>query len=128
VFADRPDLAGTFAASVAGSDCILVEGLNPHQQLYLMTRCRANVITNSTFAWWGAWLNSREERIIIAPSAWCRPGVPNGVSGILPEEWVKVRGTLPVWDNFQVWRIRHFQDTIGRIVARRRQGRRLGSL
>ena len=120
VFADRPDLAKTFIASVVSKDCILVEGLSPHQQLYLMTRCRANVITNSTFAWWGGWLNLRDDRVIVAPSAWCRPGVPNGISGILPEEWVKVRGTLPLWDNFQVWRVRHFRDTVRRVMARRR--------
>ena len=120
VFADRPDLAKTFIASIVGNDCILVEGLSPHQQLYLMTRCRANVITNSTFAWWGAWLNLRDDRIIVAPSAWCRPGVPNAISNILPDEWVKLPGTLPLWDNFQVWRLRHFQDTVRRVLARRR--------
>jgi hypothetical protein len=120
VFADRPDLAKTFIASIVGSDCILVEGLSPHQQLYLMTRCRANVITNSTFAWWGAWLNLRDNRIIVAPSAWCRPGVPNAISNILPDDWVKVSGTLPVWDNFQIWRIRHLNDTVRRVMARRR--------
>jgi hypothetical protein len=120
VFADRPDLAKTFIASVVGNQCILVEGLSPHQQLYLMTKCRANVITNSTFAWWGAWLNLRDDRIIVAPSAWCRPGVPNTISGILPEEWIKVRGTIPLWDNFQVWRIRHFKDTLRRFMTQRR--------
>jgi Glycosyl transferase family 11 len=120
VFADRPDLAKTFLASVVHGECIFVEGLNPHQQLYLMTKCRANVITNSTFAWWGAWLNLRDDRIVVAPSAWCRPGVPNAITGILSEEWTKVRGTMPLWDNFQVWRIRHFRDTIRRIRARRR--------
>ena len=120
VLADRPDLAKTFIASIVGNDCILVEGLSPHQQLYLMTRCRANVITNSTFAWWGAWLNLRDDRIIVAPSAWCRPGVPNAISNILPDEWVKLPGTIPLWDNFQVWRLRHFQDTVRRVLARRR--------
>jgi Glycosyl transferase family 11 len=121
VFADRPDLAKTFVATVVGADCRVVEGLNPQQQLYLMTRCRANVITNSTFAWWGAWLNPRADRIVVAPSAWCRPGVPNGIADILPDDWVKVRGTLPLWDNFQVWRIRHPGDTVRRFMARRRQ-------
>jgi hypothetical protein len=120
VLADRPDLAKVYIESLPVRDYILVDGLTPPQQLYLMSRCRANVITNSTFAWWGAWLNSRNDRIVVAPSAWCRPGVPNAVSGILSEEWVRVRGTIPVWDNFQVWRIRHINDTLRRIMARRR--------
>jgi hypothetical protein len=118
VFADRTDLAKKFATAVAGDNHIVIDGLTPHEQLYLMTRCRANVITNSTFAWWGAWLNLRDDRVIVAPSAWCRPGVPNGVSRILPSEWIKIRGTLPLWDHFQVWRIRHLKDTFGRVWTR----------
>ena len=113
-------MAKTFISSVVANRCVMVEGLNPHQQLYLMTKCRANVITNSTFAWWGAWLNSREDRMVICPSAWCRPGVPNGISDILPDEWIKVRGTIPGWDNFQVWRVRHLKETLSRVIARRR--------
>jgi hypothetical protein len=121
VFADRPDLAKEFMSSLVRKNCIFIEGLSPRQQLYLMTQCRANVITNSTFAWWGAWLNSRPDRMVVTPSDWCRPGVPNAITDILPEDWVKVRGTVPGWDNFQVWRIRHFRDTLKRVLARRTQ-------
>jgi hypothetical protein len=121
VFADRLDLAKTFVKSLARTEFVFVEGLSTHQQLYLMTRCRANVITNSTFAWWGAWLNSRNDCVVVAPSAWCRPGVPNAISGILPDAWVKERGTLPLWDNFHVWRIFHFRDTVKRVLARTRE-------
>jgi len=123
VFADRPDLAREFFKPLGVRDLRFVTDLGAAQQLYLMTQCRANVITNSTFAWWGAWLNRRPDKSVIAPNEWCRPGVPNAISEILCDDWIKVRATIPVWDNFQVWRFRHPIATIQRVQAKRRQRR-----
>lgn len=123
VFADRPDLAREFFAPLGRQDIRIVTEMSAAEQLYLMTQCRANVIINSTFAWWGAWLNRRPERTIVCPAEWCRPGVPNSISGILCDDWVRARATIPLWDNFQVWRLRHPIATIKRVQTRLRQGR-----
>lgn len=38
--------------------------------LFLMSRCRHHILANSSFSWWGAWLNPYKEKTIIAPSKW----------------------------------------------------------
>jgi hypothetical protein len=118
VFADRPDLAREFFRPLRHHDLHFVTDLNGPEQLYLMSLCRANIITNSTFSWWGAWLNDRVDRTIVSPSTWCRPGVPIAITDILCEDWLKIRGTTPVWDHFDVWRVRHPLATLRRVRAR----------
>ncbi len=121
MFADRPDLAKAFFAELKTPRKIrFVEGMSAGAQLCAMSRCRENVITNSTFAWWGVWLNDHPDRTVIAPADWCRAGVPRQIDGIVPATWTQISGTLPFVDHFQVWRLRHPVATCRRMVGRLR--------
>jgi Glycosyl transferase family 11 len=58
-----------------------------HEDLRLMASCRHHIIANSTFSWWGAWLNPRADKMVVAPKHWF-VGVENSYSGLLPRDWM----------------------------------------
>ena len=50
----------------------LNRGRDSYKDMYLMTRCRHNIIANSSFSWWGAWLGEQEGKIVICPDEWTK--------------------------------------------------------
>ena len=54
-----------------------------------MAACRHNIIANSTFSWWGAWLNPSPDKIVIGPKTWyLDPGLSNDY--ITPDTWRRI--------------------------------------
>ncbi len=62
------------------------DALNSHEDLRLMAACRHNIIANSSFSWWGAWLNANPRKIVCAPSVWRDEAISRH---ILPPEWIR---------------------------------------
>ncbi len=62
-------------------------GTYSFRDMQLMSLCKHNIIANSSFSWWGAWLNSNDQKIVVAPDIWFRNiNMPD----ILPEDWIKI--------------------------------------
>lgn len=55
--------------------------------LYLMTQCHSNIIANSSFSWWGAWLNQNKNKSVIVPPVWFGPLIGADTKDLIPEDW-----------------------------------------
>lgn len=68
--------------------------VNARLDMCAMMRCEHNIIANSTFSWWGAWLNPNPDKIVISPSKenWFGPGNAHlDTSDIIPEKWIQIK-------------------------------------
>lgn len=63
-------------------------GSESYNDMRLMSLCSHHVLANSSFSWWGAWLNPSDTKIVVAPNRWFAR--PVDVSDLLPDGWVRL--------------------------------------
>lgn len=87
---DIPWCRKTFSG-VEGASFSYSNNRDPIQDLALMSCCENNIIANSTFSWWSAWLNQNPNKIVIAPKIWFGPGNSHlSTKDIIPESWIRL--------------------------------------
>jgi len=67
----------------------LGSGSLDHEEIWLMSECQHNIIANSSFSWWGAWLNTNPSKIVIAPQNWFKDSSIN-TKDLIPESWLRL--------------------------------------
>lgn len=66
------------------------KGEESYKDMQLMSLCKHNIIPNSSFSWWGAWLNKNPNKIVIAPKRWFTKKSGYRYVDIVPESWIKI--------------------------------------
>lgn len=65
-----------------------IERGEDYEEMYLMSCCRHNITANSSYSWWGAWLNKSKDKIVICPKKWFNDG--GSSDSLVPNGWVKL--------------------------------------
>jgi hypothetical protein len=87
VFTDDPDWVRTHFDVEVQFELVTINGQDKgYEDLHLLSHCRHQVISNSSFGWWGAWLNNHPGKIVVAPKVWRK----NGVDMFKPEAWTLI--------------------------------------
>jgi len=60
-----------------------------YEEVYLMSLCEHNIIANSSFSWWAAWLNQNPNKIVVAPKKWLAK-TGNDYYHEIPDSWIKI--------------------------------------
>ncbi len=94
VFSDDPPEAERILDFLPRDRLVHVGGdpERPWEDMALMARCRHHVIANSSFSWWGAWLNPSPDKIVIGPRQWFAPAAQrrSNTCDHCPPDWILV--------------------------------------
>jgi hypothetical protein len=93
LFSDEPDFVEEVFAQICDKIVVRSDPLRPWEDMFLMSMCRHHVIANSSFSWWGAWLDPRIDKTVIAPAAWfSREKLSTtNVLDVYPESWILLK-------------------------------------
>jgi len=73
-----------------GKKGVFFEGERDYEDMILMSTCKNNIIANSSFSWWSAWMNEDPDKKVIAPQQWVGRRTAYGSSGIIPPSWRRI--------------------------------------
>ena len=87
IFSDEIEWAKTHLSLNEEAVFVSNSGIKDYEELHLMSLCSHNIIANSSFSWWGAWLNPNLNKIVVAPKKWVKKENVN-TDDIIPTEWI----------------------------------------
>ncbi len=78
-----------------GSNYFFTDNNTALEDLYLQSLCTNNIISNSTFSWWGAWLNENPVKIVIVPKPWYgKEFLHIRTDDLIPEAWIQLDNSM----------------------------------
>ena len=79
-----------------GDEFTFVEGNEDYEDLYLISLCKHHIIANSTFSWWGAFLNENPNKVVVFPDKWFGPANSEYKTyDLFPDDWICLTEDCP---------------------------------
>lgn len=89
VFSDEPEwVRDNLEIAAPWTLVVHNRGADSYRDMQLMSLCRHHIIANSSFSWWGAWLNPKPDKIVVAPMQWFVNNRPT--DDLIPESWIRL--------------------------------------
>lgn len=90
LFSDDPDWVATHLELPYPATLVTINQQDdPALDLRLISACRHAIIANSSFSWWGAWLNQQPDKLVIAPACWFADQSID-TADLLPQDWIRL--------------------------------------
>ncbi|MBS1637644.1 MAG: alpha-1,2-fucosyltransferase [Bacteroidetes bacterium] len=89
LFSDDPEWCSANIHFTVPTHIVTQPDIANHWDLYLMASCRHHIIANSSFSWWGAWLNPDMDKQVIAPQKWFATHHKN-TKDLIPASWIRL--------------------------------------
>lgn len=90
IFSDDLDWCkNNLSLGLVGNSVRYITGNTDYEDLKIMSSCKHQIIANSSFSWWSAWLNVNENKTVIAPEKWYKNEEQNQLH-TLPNDWIKL--------------------------------------
>ena len=93
LFSDDVEFMESAFADLPSAQVVTSNQEAPWEDMFLMAHCGHNIIANSSYSWWGAWLNPNPRKYVIAPAQWFTPekmAVCN-VLDLYPDDWIMLK-------------------------------------
>ena len=89
VFSDGVEWARSNIVTGGETEFVSNPQISDHEEIYLMSICSHHIVANSSFSWWGAWLNPNKDKIVIAPKKWLADSSFKTTDAV-PPEWIRM--------------------------------------
>ncbi len=87
IFSDDIESAKQIFANLKENLTFVEKNINSIYDFQLMKICKHNIIANSTFSWWAAWLNQNKGKVVVAPKRW---NTDKSIEDLYPEDWILI--------------------------------------